>query len=89
MGQQIIQQPDGRYALWSTVVDNFILRDVTPDQIIAYRVARARHEIETEVRNTVAELASGGKPYFQFTMTWEEACRWRDEVRAPADAEES
>lgn len=80
MGQQIIRQPDGRYAVWESIVEDFVLRDATVQQIITWRMTCATEDIERSVRETVAKLARGEKPYFQFTKTWEQALKWHREV---------
>jgi hypothetical protein len=72
MPQQIIKQPDGKYALWSTVVDSFILFDCTPQDIIDHWVEQERNEISRRVDGVVTSLEMGGKPYYQFTMTFDE-----------------
>ena len=73
MGQQIIRQPNGLYAVWSTVVDDFVLVNATPAEIIFDRVREATLRISDEVEKTVSQLEAGEKPYFQFTMSWEGA----------------
>ncbi|MDP3910719.1 MAG: hypothetical protein Q8Q14_10035 [Gemmatimonadales bacterium] len=88
MGGQIIQQPDGRYAVWSSIVNDFVLLDATPEQIIEGRVQASREGHEAQVRRVIKKLAAGEKPYFQFTMTWEEACAWRDKCHKPSSDDE-
>jgi hypothetical protein len=73
MGRQIIKQPDGLYAVWSSVVDDFILIDATPEEIIADWVEEEEWRIREKVSKIVAQLDEGGKPYYQFTMSWQEA----------------
>lgn len=73
MGRQIIRQPDGKYAVWSSIVDHFILYDATPGDLIAEFLADEHERVEREVYRVVNELNSGGKPYHQFTMTFDEA----------------
>ena len=73
MSQQIIKQPDGLYALFSTEIDNFILTDVTPEMIVEYLSAIQKQEIETDVAKIITSLEKGKKPYYQFTLTYEEA----------------
>lgn len=41
MGQQIIRQPDGRLAVFSSVVDAFIVVDATPEKILDWRAEEA------------------------------------------------
>lgn len=73
MGHQIIKQPNGQFSVWSTVVDNLIILDATPEEIIEYYCAREREEITQRVHDKVEQLNKGESPYGQFTMDWEEA----------------
>lgn len=73
MPRQIIKQPDGLYAVWSTVVDGFVMIDATPQNIIDEFVAEQELEIGASVMRTVDALRRGEKPYHQFTMTFDEA----------------
>ena len=73
MGQQIIKQPDGLYALFSSSVDDFVVLNATPQEIIDDWVEQERERLTKRVGEIVAELERGGKPYHQFTMTWDEA----------------
>ena len=73
MGQQIIKQPNGYYAVFSSVVDNFVILDATPQEIIDEWIDYERKRLTERVNQIVKELDSGGKPYYQFTMTWDEA----------------
>jgi hypothetical protein len=74
MPQQIIQQPDGRLAVFSTVVDAFIVLDATPDELIEYRAEEAAEKAREDTRREIDRVLSGeSRPYYQFTMTWEEA----------------
>lgn len=81
MSNQIIKQPNGKFAVWSTIVDDFVWRDGTPEQIVNAFVAAERQRIEQRVQKVCKSLDEGEKPYNQFTMTWEEAVRRRDRVR--------
>ena len=43
MGWQTIKQPNGKLAIWSTIVDDFLDTDLTVDQVLAkYREVDAR-----------------------------------------------
>jgi hypothetical protein len=74
MGHQIIKQPDGLYAVFSSFTDTWILNDATRQDIIDYNVGKAREDAE---RNTARILdavdVDPRKAYYQFTMTFEEA----------------
>lgn len=75
MGQQIIRQPDGKLAVFSSITDSLIVTDATAEEIVEWRAQRAA---EAERERTWAELKrvqdeANERPYFQFTLTWEEA----------------
>ena len=78
MGHQIMKQPDGKYAVWSTIVDDFILLNASPENIIEMEIEYQRSRIESGVRDIVNKLNEGLKPYFQFTMSFEEAMEFRN-----------
>jgi len=76
MGHQIIKQPNGKYAVFSSIVDHFIMWDATPEAIIEDRVQEFREQTEKAVRETCRRLDEGDpKVYRQFTMTWDEAIK--------------
>ncbi len=72
MGQQIIKQPNGKFALWSSVVDDFLFLNATPEEIIEFRVQQFRKQTGQEINQIILELNQNKKPYFQFTQSWEE-----------------
>lgn len=73
MPQQIIKQPDGKYAIFSTVVDGLVATDCTRQEILDMWDAEYRERTLAGINKVCDALDSGGKPYFQFTMTWDEA----------------
>jgi 2-iminoacetate synthase ThiH len=72
MGRQIIKQPNGKYCIFSSVVNNIINYDMSPEDIIETWAEEAKKEITENVNHIIDELNKGGKPYYQFTMTYEE-----------------
>lgn len=84
MGRQIIKQPDGRYAVWSSVVDSFVMIDASPEEIIDDMLADEKDRIQKQVAEVIAKLAAGKKPYHQFTMTWAEAMATHAEIHGEA-----
>lgn len=84
MGQQIIRQPDGKYAVWSSVVDSFVMIDAEPHEIADYWVEVEAGRLRESVNRIVAELEAGGRPYHQFTKTWDEALRRHEEIHGTA-----
>lgn len=80
MGLQIIKQPNGLYCMYSSICDEFVLTDAHPQEIIGHLVQIESEKIATKVNDIVSELNAGGKPYRQFTMTFEEAVEQAKEV---------
>lgn len=75
MATQIIPQPDGKYALFSTVSDGFIIYDATREQVVSYFGDKARKVAEERTRDIFRVLDEGGEPYYQFGRKFEEAAR--------------
>ncbi len=73
MARQIIKQPGGKYAIFSTVTDTLIVLDATAAELEEYFGEEAREAAVRGVRDIMTELEAGGRPYRQFTMTWEKA----------------
>lgn len=44
MAHSLVKQPNGLLAVFSSIVDNFILTDATPEQIVAWCVSEAAEE---------------------------------------------
>ncbi len=78
MPDQIIKQPDGKFAVWSTVVDDFTILGATVDELAEYYGRKAYAAATGSVRDVIRELDNNEKPYYQFIMTWEEANELRD-----------
>jgi ADP-ribosylglycohydrolase len=89
MGHQIIKQSNGKYAIFSSIVDDFILANVTPEEIIEYYIKRESEDIRKRINKTIDQLNSGEKPYYQFTMTLEEALDTIKDVHGEKKYQES
>lgn len=77
MAQQIIKQPDGKYALWSTITNDFIFVDANRENIEEFWVNEAKEKYHEQVNKICDDLDAGRKPYHQFTMTYQEAMKQR------------
>lgn len=87
MSEQIVRQPNELLAVFSSVVDAFVVVDATADEIIDYRAEEAALKARERTRAEVDRVLSGEpKPYHQFTLTWEEASR-RDRENAPTPSD--
>ena len=78
MSHQFIKQPNGKWALWSTVVDDFLMVNATKEQIIKYELKRII-EVEKEECNRIFTAIEEKGRYFSM-MTWEEAQETREEI---------
>jgi len=80
MGRQIVKQPDGKYAIFSTTTDSFKATDLTEEQLrkclIEYEMESAKRRIDNEINNVKYRK----KPYFQFTMTYEQCLKAHEET---------
>lgn len=67
MGQQIIKQPNGLFAVWSSIMDDFVITDATPEEIIEDWSERESRRIRVEVTELIAKLNAGkrGWPFFK------------------------
>jgi hypothetical protein len=72
MARQIIKQPDGRYAVWCTIAEGFVLHDATREELIEHFLQRERRSIVDNVIRTCDGLDAGKPVYGQFTSSWEE-----------------
>lgn len=77
MGRQIIKQPDGKFAVWSSTADGILLHGATRAEVAEFFVSEAKRDAQDRVRQ-VLDLVDAGRAseaYFQFTKPWKEALR--------------
>lgn len=87
MGRQIIKQPDGKFAIWSSTADGIIIHGATRSQIERFFVLEAEKETIRRVTRDLDLVDAGNAQdaYFQFAKPWAEALRQHNENH-PADA---
>lgn len=73
MAEQIIKQPDGRFAVFSSFTDTFIAWDATPEEIVEWRMQRAAAKAQEDTLREMGRVQSMEKPYAQFTLDWDRA----------------
>ena len=73
MGRQIILQPNGLFMVWSTIVDDIVEYDATVEELIKGDVDEYAERRAREVNKTCEDLKNGEKPYYQRTMSFDEA----------------
>jgi formylmethanofuran dehydrogenase subunit A len=72
MGRQIVRQPNGKYLVYSSICDNVVLYDATPQEIIDCFAEEEKEKITSSINSIIEKLEKGEKPYYQFTMNFEE-----------------
>jgi len=69
---QIIKQPNGKYCLFSNNVDNITHYDCSPDDIVKEWTSQYKKEMEAKVTEIISKLEKNEKPYFRFTLSFDE-----------------
>ena len=77
MGRQIIIKENNEIAVWSSIVDDFIFEGDVSDYI-KIRVDEVTEETTASIKTVYDGLLKGEKVYYQFQMTYKEACELRD-----------
>ncbi len=86
MGKQIIKQPNGKYCIFNSVVDNVTHYDMSVNDIIEDWVNDAKIEISEKVKNIVSKLENGQKPYYQFTQSYEDMLKSIAEIHGEKES---
>jgi hypothetical protein len=81
MGHQIIVQPDGQLCVFSTEVDQIVLADASPAELVEHFAELAAAEVRrSTTRKITAVLAGDARSvYAQFALTYDEAVRMHRE----------
>lgn len=58
MGRIVVKQPNGKYSVWSTVVDNFIIIDATEKEIADSYIEEKVEEIRKDVSRSISKADS-------------------------------
>jgi hypothetical protein len=75
VGYQVIKQPDGRLAIWSSYTDSWAAADCTADEVVAIFTDKAEADAKRDAERIVTHVLAGDARavYSQFAMTFEEA----------------
>ena len=82
--RQILKQPNGLYAEYSTIVDAFVLLDATKEEIILASEQVAARDARERCEAAFKKLEEGF-PLPRFAVTWEEAVRNHNKSSRPED----
>lgn len=75
MSKQVIKQPNGRFAIFSSGTDTFHYMDLTAEEVEEHFVSRAAEDARENIRR-ILEFVQNDQPkkvYYQFALTWQEA----------------
>lgn len=86
MGRQIIKQPNGKYCIFSSIVDNVIMCNATEQDIIDFRVKEHTEKIAKEIKEIIADLDKGKKPY-HFAKSYTEMLETIEDIHGKEEAE--
>ncbi len=74
MAYRITKQPDGRFAIWSTFIDDFIFVDGSEEDIVDYYRAEAIRQADDRVIPELEKLAL--EPANATAKKWRECQEW-------------
>ena len=83
MGKQIIRQPDGRYSIWSSIVDALVMVDCTRKDVLSYFATEAAADARARVGALLAHIDAGKRAYYQFTKSWEDVRKEYEQAQKP------
>ena len=87
MGRQIIKQPNGRFCVFSSIVDNVIWYDMEQKDIVEYMVKEFEEDKTIEVKGIIDQLNIDEKPYLIFTKSYDEMISTIKDVHGKKEAE--
>ena len=88
MGQQVIKQPNGLYAVWSSMADAIVFYDATPNEILEYWLEEERERLKWKLSDLIAKLDQGIPAYHQFTKSWEKALELTEDAHGETERKE-
>ena len=80
MSRMIIKKDNGLYAIWSSIVDDFIYEDITKEEYIKIRINEERERVTRDLIELFNQIDAGENPYYQFGMTYDEALKRKKEI---------
>ncbi|ABS03175.1 hypothetical protein [Kineococcus radiotolerans] len=78
----ILVQPNGKLAIWSSIVDAIVVYDATDEEILEYEAERAAELARSSTRRAIERVRAGLVPR-NLHLTWEEALQQHVERHGP------
>ena len=77
MAYQIVKKSNKKFAVWSTIADDFVLDDASKRQVENLFINEAILRQKENLKEIFDKIKTGMKPYYQFTMTYQEMLKIR------------
>jgi len=87
MATRIIAQPNGKYCIFSTYVDNITHYDMSVEEIIEEWTNDAKKEIAERVNSVVTSFETGERSPYQFTQSYEDTLKLIKECHGKTESE--
>jgi hypothetical protein len=88
MGRRIVKQPNGLYAVYSTVIDGFIITNSTKEELIEDFVQEKREEITEMIEASIEVMNTGERNYQAMpVMKFEDAFHVHNQRHDPISLE--
>lgn len=78
MGQRIIKKQDGKFAVWTTICDNFLIDDATEQELYDFLLQDKMDDFREDYKRTMKKVNS--EDYNSTQKEYEEMCRIRDDI---------
>ena len=90
MARMIIKRPDGKYAIWSSICDDFVFDGITKKEWVKNRIKEETERVKKDLGDVFKSIdeEKPGRFYRQFAMTYEEAKKLRDEIHKKGVSDE-
>jgi len=72
MAQQIVKQPSGKYAIYSSVTESIVGLDFTAEELQDHYANGAAQESRARVQVILDKINADVPAYYQFTKKWED-----------------
>ncbi len=80
MGLQVIKQPDDRFAIWSSNVDNFVVMGADREEVIDHFVEVASKKAREYIVDKLIKIEDDEKAYFQFSRSFKDCLETIEQV---------
>lgn len=87
MGRQIIKQPNGKYCVFSSIVDNIIMYDATEQDIIDWRIREEAERVTKDIKQIISDINAGEKAYGIFTKSYSQMLDTIEDIHGKEEAE--